>query len=229
TATFQLRDGTAPTNVAVVSLVLGKTANTYSNTAPIIINDGTAATPYPSVINVSGLPGAVTGTTVMITNINHTWPRDIDIMLVSPSGQKSYLMAKAGGSFAVNNLTLTFDDAAPSVLPDSAQLVSSTNRPSSYAVVPPPFPVPAPVGSPSTNLSVFNGSNPNGPWSLYVFDDTLFNSGVISNGWVLNLLNSHPILGDSDLGVYMSAAPDPVIAGTPVTYSVTVTNYGPGS
>src|SRR5262249_50207513 len=229
TATFQLRDGTAPTNVAVVSLVLGKTANTYSNTAPIIINDGTAATPYPSVINVSGLPGAVNGTTVMITNINHTWPRDIDILLVSPSGQQSLLMAKAGSSFSVNNLTLTFDDAASSSLPQFTQIVSGTNRPTSFAAVPPPFPVPAPVGPYSTNLAVFNGSNPNGPWSLYVFDDTLFNSGIISNGWQLNLINSHPILGDADLGTYITDAPDPVIAGNNVTYSLSVTNYGPGT
>jgi uncharacterized repeat protein (TIGR01451 family) len=229
TATFQLRDGTAPTNVAVVSFVLGKTANTYSNMAPIIINDGTAATPYPSVINVSGLPGAVTGTTVMITNINHTWPRDIDILLVSPSGQKSYLMAKAGANFAVNNLTLTFDDAATAFLPQSTQMISGTNRPTSYAAVPPPFPVPAPVGPYSTNLAVFNGSNPNGPWSLFVFDDTLFNSGVISNGWLLNLINSHPILGDADLGTYLTAVPNPVIAGNNVTYSLSLTNYGPGT
>jgi uncharacterized delta-60 repeat protein/uncharacterized repeat protein (TIGR01451 family) len=229
TATFQLRDGTAPTNVAVVSFVLGKTANTYSNTASIIINDGTAATPYPSVVNVSGLPGAVTGTTVMITNLNHTWPRDIDILLVSPAGQKSYLMAKAGANFAVNNLTLTFDDAASNSLSQSTMLVSGTNRPTSYAAVPPPFPVPAPVGPYNTNLSVFNGSNPNGPWSLYVFDDTLFNSGVISNGWQLNLINSHPILGDADLGTYLTAAPDPVIAGNNVTYSLSLTNYGPGT
>jgi uncharacterized delta-60 repeat protein/uncharacterized repeat protein (TIGR01451 family) len=229
TATFQLRDGTAPTNIAVVSFVLGRTANTYSNTAPIIINDGTAATPYPSVINVSGLPGAVNGTTVMITNLNHTWPRDIDILLVSPAGQKSYLMSKAGANFAVNNLTLTFDDAASSSLPQSTMLVSGTNRPTAYAAVPPPFPVPAPVGPYNTNLSVFNGSNPNGPWSLYVFDDTLFNSGVISNGWVLNLINSHPILGDADLGTYLAAAPNPVIAGNNVTYTLNLTNYGPGT
>jgi uncharacterized delta-60 repeat protein/uncharacterized repeat protein (TIGR01451 family) len=229
TATFQLRDGTAPTNTAVVSFVLGRTVNSYSNTAPIVINDFAAATPYPSVINVSGLPGAVTGTTVMLTNINHTWPRDIDILLVSPAGQKSILMAKAGSSFAVNNLTLTFDDAASSFLPQSSQLVSGTNRPTSYAAVPPPFPVPAPIGPYSTNLSVFNGSNPNGPWSLYVFDDTLFNSGIISNGWVLNLINSHPIFGDADVGVSLTGAPDPVIAGNNVTYTLSLINYGPGT
>src|SRR5436190_4849171 len=138
-------------------------------------------------------------------------------------------MAKAGNSFAVNNLTLTFDDAAASPLPQFSQMLSGTNRPTSYAAVPPPFPVPAPVGPYSTNLSVFNGSNPNGPWSLYVFDDTLFNSGIISNGWMLNLINSHPILGDADLGAYLTAAPGPVIAGNTVTYSLSVTNYGPGA
>ena len=228
-AMFQLRDGNAPTNLAAVTFVLGKTATSFSNTAPIIINDFAPATPYPSVINVSGLPGAVNGTTVMVTNINHTWPRDIDMLLVSPAGQSTYLMAKAGSSFAVNNLTLTFDDSASTFLPQSSQLLSGTNRPTSYAAVPPPFPSPAPAGPYSTNLSVFNGSNPNGPWSLFVFDDTLFNSGVVSNGWVLNLINSHPILGDADLGVYLTADANPVIAGTSVAYTLNVTNYGPAA
>ncbi len=232
-ATFKLTDGNGPTNFARVNFLVGKTTVVYSNQAPIVINDATNASPYPSVINVSGAPGAVSSVTVTITNLNHTWPRDIDALLVSPAGQNSYLMAKAGSSFTINNVTLTFDDSAPSFLPQSSMLTSGTYKPTSYAAVAPPFSSPAPpasAGAPyTTNLAAFAGSNPNGAWSLYVIDDTRFNSGIISNGWMLNLISTAPILGDADLGLAMTAAPDTVIATSNLVCVLTITNYGPAS
>jgi uncharacterized repeat protein (TIGR01451 family) len=226
-ATFQLNDNNGPTNYVAVSFVVGQNTTVYSNLATIIINDATNATPYPSVINVSALPGVVTKATVTLTNLNHTWPRDIDALLVSPSGQSSYLMAKCGSSFTINNTTLTFDDAAPAALPSSFQIFSGTYRPTSYAPAPPGFPVPAPPPPYRTNLSTFNLSNPNGVWSLFIIDDTGFNSGNVSNGWYLNLTTSTPLLGNADLGLTMSANPGTVVANSNLTYTVTVTNYGP--
>ena len=38
-----------------------------------------------------------------------------------------------------------------------------------------------------------NGSNPNGTWSLFIQDDWVFDSGVISNGWVLTLTTANPV------------------------------------
>ena len=193
-ATFQLQDGAVNRGLAIFTFTLGQSAASFANPSAIIINDsplaGTAglATPYPSVININGLAGLVSKATVTLSNLNHTWPGDIDALLVSPTGQKSFLMAKCGGSNELNNVTLTFDDAAASILPRSGQIVSGTNRPTSYAVATPPFPPGLTPPQPySTNLSVFNGNNPNGAWSLYVIDDTPGNDGVISNGWSLNL------------------------------------------
>ena len=132
-ATFQLQDGAINRGLAVFSFTLGQTAASFANPSAIVINDKTNATPYPSMININGLAGLVTKATVTLTNLNHTWPSDIDALLVSPTGQKSYLMAKCGGSYTLDNVTLTFDDAAASSLPHFSQIVSGTNRPTSYA------------------------------------------------------------------------------------------------
>jgi uncharacterized repeat protein (TIGR01451 family)/uncharacterized delta-60 repeat protein len=229
-ATFQLQDGNVNRGQAVFNFMLGQTATLFSNSLAIAIKDKTNATPYPSVINVNGLAGLVTKATVTLTNLNHTWPSDIDALLVSPAGQKSYLMAKCGGSFTLNNVTLTFDDDAASNLPRLSQIVSGTNRPTSYALATPPFPPaltpPPPYG---TNLSVFNNSNPNGAWSLFVIDDSLGNSGVISNGWSIRLLTAGVVPAMADVGLAMSASPATVVATSNLTYTLILTNYGPAS
>ena len=46
---------------------------------------------------------------------------------------------------------------------------------------------PGPTPSGSSLLSAFNGTNPNGTWSLYIMDDTLTNVGNMAGGWELNI------------------------------------------
>lgn len=227
-ATFQMTDGNAPTNFAVVSLVVGTVNAVYSNSAPIVINDYSNATPYPSIISVSNMVGNVTQATVTFTNLNHDSPRDIDSLLVSPSGQKTYLMAKCGSQFTIHNVTLTFSNGASSLLPQNSQIVSGSYLPTSYAAAAPPFPGALTPPPPyATNLSVFNGSNPNGNWALYIIDDTPLYAGIISNGWSINFNTAQLILGNADVGLAMTAAPEPVIATSNLTYTLTLTNYGP--
>jgi uncharacterized repeat protein (TIGR01451 family) len=117
-------------------------------------------------------------------------------------------------------------------LPQSDAIISGTYRPSAYATAAPPFPLPAPPPPPSpadypTNLAVFNGVNPNGNWSLFVFDDTSFDSGFVSNGWILNLSASASLSGAADVGLTMSASPPPVIVSNNLIYTISATNYGP--
>ena len=229
-ATLQLRDGATVLNNAVFTFTLGNLPTTYSNSAAITINDFTNATPYPSIIHVSSLAGIVTKVTATLTNLSHTWPGDIDALLVSPAGQKSYLMAKCGGGNLVSHVTLTFDDAAASTLPQNSTLApvgtSRTNRPTSYAIVPPPFPAPAPPAPYITNLSGFNGSNPNGDWSLFVFDDSQANVGVISNGWILKINANAPNAADVGLSMAASQTSNIVVTSN-LTYTITASNYGP--
>jgi len=232
-ATFQLEDrppgATNNLGQVVFNFTLGQGATRFANSAAIIINDNTNATPYPSTINVAGLAGLVTKATVTLSNLSHTWPNDVDVLLVSPTGQKSYLMAKCGSSFTVNNVNLTFDDTAAS-LPRFSALVSGTNRPTSYAMATPPFPPaltpPAPY---STNLSAFNGRDPNGDWSLYVIDDALGNHGAISNGWSLSLVTSGAVSPAADVGLAMTVSDPkpPYVVTSNLTFTLSLTNYGP--
>jgi uncharacterized repeat protein (TIGR01451 family)/uncharacterized delta-60 repeat protein len=235
TATFQLRDGSTVLSNAAFAFILGKLPVTFTNNAAIAINDFASATPYPSVINVSNLNGLITETKVTLSNLSHSYPKDIDTLLVSPTGQKTYLMAHCGGQLGVNNVTLTFDDATNSVLPRLTQITNGTYRPTSYALTPPSFPVP-PAPFPTnattppfmTNLSTFTGTSPNGMWSLYIYDDSYLNFGSIANGWMLNLFVSGPVPGAADLAVGMTAPPTNYPGGI-IIYTVTVTNFGPSS
>ncbi|MBU6410749.1 MAG: hypothetical protein KGR98_10215, partial [Verrucomicrobia bacterium] len=91
-ASFKLQDGTNDLGIASFSYMLGKWTTSFTNPAPIIINDIGIATPYPSGITVSNVGGTLLKATVTVTNLNHTWPSDIDMLLVSPAAQDALFM-----------------------------------------------------------------------------------------------------------------------------------------
>jgi subtilisin-like proprotein convertase family protein len=178
---------------------------TVSNPSNINIKDSftppTNSKPYPSTITVSGQP-TVTKITVSLSNYSHTYPDDVDILVVGPTGAKCLLMADCGGSDSTNNVNLTFDDAFPS-LPDESQIATGTYKPTKGTCVgggsncvPNDFPPAAPAGPYGTALSVFNGTNPNGTWQLYVIDDSVDDSGAISGGWSLTVNPAFDTDGD---------------------------------
>ena len=160
---------------------------TFSNPAPIAINDNAAGSPYPSNITVAGLLSNVAKVTVDLTGVSHTYPDDVDILLVAPGGQNTLLMSDAGGSGDITNLNFTFDDAAAAALPDETQLIGGTFKPTNYDTTSDVFPAPAPAPGATVSLSVFNGTDPNGTWSLYVRDDTGSDFGSIGGGWTLHI------------------------------------------
>ncbi|HEX8196503.1 MAG TPA: BACON domain-containing carbohydrate-binding protein [Pyrinomonadaceae bacterium] len=163
---------------------------TAQNTASINIPDSGAASVYPSSINVAGQSGTVTGVRVLINNLTHTAPDDLDLLLVAPGGRRVVLMSDVGGNNAVNNVSLIFDDAVASLLSDDGQIVSGTFKPTNIGGGD-SFPLPAPSGNPTgANLSAFNGINPNGAWSLYLVDDSAGNAGVLAGGWSLAINTS---------------------------------------
>jgi uncharacterized repeat protein (TIGR01451 family) len=243
-ATFALQDGANNIGIGVFTYTLGHWTTTFSNTNAIIINNVTngdpvaPASPYPSSITVSNVGSALLKATAVFVGLTHTSPQDVDTLLGSPSQQGAYLMANAGGGNAISGVTLTFDDAATTFLPvgpSADAIVTSTNQPTVYnsvATFPQSVsPNPSIPATPySTNLSSFNGSNPNGIWSLFVIDRSTTDSGFIANGWLLNLTTADPIGTAADLGAGMTASPASSVAiSNNVTFVVTVTNYGPSS
>ncbi len=156
------------------------------NPEAITITDASAASPYPSTITVSGMTGAVANVTVTLRGVNHSFPDDLDVLLVSPSGANTLLMSDAGGFADLNGATLLFDDGAVNSLPDAGQILSGSYRPTNFGPGD-AFPPPAPAGSYGTNLAALKGSNPNGLWKLFVLDDQVGDSGNISAGWSLHI------------------------------------------
>ena len=157
-----------------------------SRTTPISIPSSGAAAPYPSSIVLNGAFGQISSVSVTLTGLSHTWPDDVDILLVGPTGNAVVLMSDAGGSLDVNGVTLTFRDDAASSLADESQIVSGNYKSTNYEASVDSFPAPAPLGR-GNSLASFVGSNPNGVWSLYVVDDIGGDSGTIAGGWTLNL------------------------------------------
>jgi subtilisin-like proprotein convertase family protein len=157
---------------------------TFGNYNPITINDSGAASPYPSTIEVTDLSN-ITDVNVTLIGLTHTFPDDIYIALVGPTDASVVLMSDAGYSYSITNVILTFDNEAPSELPNGSQIVSGTYRVSQYGY-PETLPAPAPSTSFGTDLSIFDGLDPNGTWSLFVFDDASLDSGSITLGWTLN-------------------------------------------
>jgi subtilisin-like proprotein convertase family protein len=157
---------------------------TFSNPATINIADVGAAAPYPSNISVA-LGGTITKVTVKLNNLSHTFPSDIDVLLVGPGGQNAIIVSDVGGGDDITGVTLTLDDAAPSSLPANL-LATGTFKPTNTGVGDTwPAPAPAPAGG--SPLTVFNGTSPNGTWSLYVVDDAAQDLGSFGGGWELNI------------------------------------------
>lgn len=174
-------------------------SGTFANTGAITIKDNAASSPNPSAITVSGLNGTVTKVVVRLKGLSHTYPDDIDALVVGPAGQKLLLMSDVGGSGDANGITLTFDDAAAASLPDSAQLVSGTFKPTNIGTGD-TFPAPAPGTPYAAALSAFNGTNPNGSWQLFIKDDAAADAGSISGGWELTISTGSALMRFENVG-----------------------------
>src|SRR5262249_40157513 len=81
---------------------------------------------------------------------------------------------------------LTFDGNAAASLPDSGPLTSGTFKPTNIGSGD-SFPAPAPAATANTLLSIFEGTDPNGTWQLYVVDDLQKGARAIAGGWSLNV------------------------------------------
>ena len=160
---------------------------TFSNSQPITIPSSGLALPYPSEKNAGGFKkGKIRDVNLTLKNFIHTWPDDVDVML-SHRGVNRTVMSDVGGSFDVNNITLKLDDEAALPMPDHAQLTGGTFKPFNYIDGIEGFPSPAPAPSGLAELIGFDGRNPNGPWQLWVNDDTSGDSGQFAGGWSITI------------------------------------------
>ena len=120
--------------------------------------------------------------------------------------------------FAVPNYDLCTGLGTPNGTNLINALAASVNPVTHLSPPPPPY---------GSTFAALNGSNPNGNWSLFIQDDSMFDSGVISNGWVLTLTTANPVGVAADNQLLMTASTNNIPVGDTVTFVLTVTNYGP--
>lgn len=199
----------------------------YTNAAGLNISEAAGpASVYPSAIVVSGFVGTVGRLAVNLHGLSHTFPDDLDIVLVGPGGQKVVLMSDAGGDqrFAITHATLTFEDDAPRTLPYRSEIASGTYRPTDFEPGE-TLPGPAPAGPYGTSLAVFNGTHPNGSWQLFVADDEARDGGRLAGGWSLSITRA--AADTTPPAVTTHPQSQIVAAGASVTFEVGATGTAP--
>ncbi len=156
------------------------------STQSMVVDDTTAgpSTHYGSPITVSNLRGAVQHIGVTLYNVQHTYPRDLDILLVGPTGKSVMLMSDAGSTAAVNVTNITFADWGLQTLSTASPILGGLYLPYDY---PPTEVLPAPApAAPWGTFADLRNDDPNGVWHLYVNDHGIGDGGQI-DGWSLEI------------------------------------------
>ncbi|GAA0682052.1 hypothetical protein GCM10009104_03560 [Marinobacterium maritimum] len=195
--TFKAWDRTEGTAGTKVDTTPADATSSYTSTGGIVIpSTGSGSITELSTLDISGLTGTLADINVTLNGLSHTWPQDMDILLVGPEGQQVILMSDAGGegTNAISDLTLTFDDEASSDLPPAGSALSSgaykpanliDNEDSSdldsFDGI---------SGSFASQLAAFDGTDPNGTWTLYIADDVATDEGGSLTNWTLTLTMS---------------------------------------
>lgn len=133
----------------------------------LVIPDSGAA--IPSIISVSGIPlsESVVEVTVSMAGVFHTWSSDIRGSVTSPLAEVVTLWNFPGDDEDAVGSNWLFSDAAAVGLGNISQ--SGTFLP---------------ITGPA--LATFNSDNPNGNWTLNVFDQAGGDQGSIAS-WTLNI------------------------------------------
>ncbi len=161
---------------------------------------------YPLYLNIEGTSGIPTRAQVRFFGLTHTFPADLDVLLMGPMGRGFVLLSDAGGSTDVANLDFTIDTAAANGVPANGTLGAGPYRPTDFDPGE-TWPSPAPSGPFGTALPVMPAA---GPWALYVNDDAGGDVGEIAGGICLDLTLGNP-------GKYCSQGPLAIVPSPPMT------------
>jgi subtilisin-like proprotein convertase family protein len=191
-----------------------KLVQTFGVSGPIAIPDGSQTA--PSTVAVSGFETEVADVNVTLTGITHGVSNDLDFLLVGPGGQTALIASDVGSS--ASNVTLVLDDQASAQIPSSGALASGTFQPTNFQSGD-PFSPPAPTSpSSGSELGVFNSTDPNGTWTLFIRDDSFGTTGSLTGSWTLRITsangvpNSSPDTFEAQAGKELSVPPLGVLA-----------------
>lgn len=159
--------------------------------------------PYPSTIGVSGLAGPVTDVDASVNGLSHECQPNVDLLLTGPAAQRSILFSDSGRCDPEQQgivVSATFDDEAASSYPCDQDL-TGTFLPTDDAcgANADVFTPNGPAGPHPVSLAQFDGTDPNGTWSLFAVDDSEGDAGSIAS-WSLTITTQDPPAGDAPTG-----------------------------
>jgi len=201
---FTSSNGTLSQTVDRATTVTG---NNFCNagTLPLANSPGPATPIYPSKLFVSGLGGTTQAVTMSLRGFSHPSTDNVDLLLVSPTGQKFIPFSYISDPLAMTSgANISLSDLAASTLPSGGAVASGAYRPShglsGITFVQASFPAPAPAGpygnaapgGSATFASAFSGASPNGTWRLFASSHGSAAAGTseITSGWCLTFSTS---------------------------------------
>ena len=124
----------------------------------------------------------VTDVNVVTSRLWHERLDDLDIYVVGPQGQGAKLISDSCGDFPAPPRAWTFDDEAARSAPDNAATPCGISdfKPTDNGVNE-NAPGNAPPGPWPTSLGVFDHTDPNGEWQLFIWDGTDGKTGWIAD------------------------------------------------
>jgi subtilisin-like proprotein convertase family protein len=155
-----------------------------SEELPVAISAGPKgpAAVYPLTFDLSAIPAGVKVSDVqLILLLSHTFPDDLNVVLQAPNGNSVLVMANAGGSLDITNVTLAFTDSASASLPDNTQIAIGTYKPTAYntSAEVPGVVAPGPPPPYGATFDTLYGQDVRGIWKLWIYDDADLDGGSI--------------------------------------------------
>ncbi|MDQ2655464.1 MAG: Ig-like domain-containing protein [Chloroflexota bacterium] len=177
-------------NAAARGGVTAELIQGFSNPATVSLGSGGTTT-----IDVSGFDQPLADVNVTLRNMTQSSLGDLNVLLVGPAGQTAVIFSDIGSNSSANNLTVTLDDQAATQIP-VGPIQNGVYQPTnviSNDIWPAP-PAPAHNLPSGAQLSVFNGTDPNGTWRLVFHNDNLASTaGALVGGWSLEITSANGV------------------------------------
>ena len=164
---------------------------TFTNSTGLTIADNTTVS---QTLVVSGLSGPITDIQVILNDLTHTFPGDLDFLLVAPDGTSNLVfLSDMGGNNDLLDDDFTFSDSAATVLTDAAMPAGGTFKPRDVTIEAASnwglslTVNHATTAGSATFASAFGSlASANGTWTLYIRDDLGQDTGDLA-GWSLEI------------------------------------------
>ncbi len=180
--------------LAALAPAAGAETLTVTQNTDVAIPTNGNGNPYPSELTVSGADGDITDVNVQLT-LTHTFPDDLDIVLVAPSGDSEVLMSDACGEGDLTSASLNFDSDAGAPLSNTGPCGPGTSQPTNFSDSPADnWPPPGPGAPSTTQLGNYDGEVPNGAWKLFIVDDVAGDSGTLLSWSVTITTNTAEVI-----------------------------------